>query len=89
MRLRGFKGFTYGDWLLLCFCLGLGAGMALALMFGDYGVQEGMLWAGAGGELEGKRNEGRFWNFCGSGPRDVWQAGWQDLRYAANFCSAF
>ena len=57
MRLRGFKGFTYGDWLLLCFCLGLGAGMALALMFGDYGVQEGMLWAGAAGELgrEAKR----------------------------------
>ena len=50
MRLRGFKGFTYGDWLLLCFCLGLGAGMALALMFGDYGVQEGMLWAGAAGD---------------------------------------
>ena len=36
--LKGMRRFTYGDWLLFCFIAGLGAGMALALIFYDTGI---------------------------------------------------
>ena len=52
--LKGMRRFTYGDWLLFCFIAGLGAGMALALIFYDTGIfhafggEAGALSQGAG-----------------------------------------
>ncbi len=66
MRLKGFR---YEDWLLLCFVLGLGAGMALALVFGVGEIQGEILGAGAAGKIgaevsgvPGRAAKGRaFW----------------------------
>ena len=70
--LKGMRRFTYGDWLLFCFIAGLGAGMALALIFYDTGIFHAF-----GGEA-GRSPKGqavRFLRSCAGGRRPASSGG--------------
>ena len=59
-RALGLPAFTYEDWLLLCFVLGVLSGTALSLTFGGLAVQGAVLGMASGGRLKGAAGRESF-----------------------------